>query len=592
MGSVVRKLFIAFTAAVVLTTAPSGLLATRPALAAARAACGLPDTKPLWIDYSEGSVGFRQAVFAKPGIIAATSGSAVPAALRNGGAQTVYWQMKLGALVGTTTAPADPATIAAAAQKLFDRAVATTTCATPLIALNELNGASTTTPWTTTNAQYRANVLELMRQLAAHGARPFLLVNSTPYTGAEAADWWRQASQAGDIVPEVYFNAPKVMKQGVILGSRQMRMTLRSAVAAYTAIGIPVSKLGFVLGFQSGPGAGGREGLQPSGAWFEFAKLYTLAARRVAAEFGVATVWTWGWGTFNAAGADPDKQAAACVYLWTREQGLCDAPSAVGDSFQDSLTEGQIDLPQGVQCSLDGRTMRQTDLSRMTAVTHDRDVAFTILFDRLVEGSKASVTADRVREAEQAIVDGSFNGSRPAFNAALAKAGANIFVARAAIADELWRAQAEASITVPASTEAQLFSFYTAYPDALVRRFTVTPPAPWLGNHATGFALAAVAPAALFRLPAAVTSPFTTGLGSYTVTPLDEALPLGAIPFETARPAIRAALRSFARTQAYEDAARKRAESALSRTICLRDDLPNPAVVSVATYLPFLALPS
>src|SRR5262245_30540567 len=89
-----------------------------PAHRAAAAPCGLPDSKPLWIDYAEGSVGFRDAVFARSGIVAATSGSSVPQALRAGGARTVYWHMKLGALVGTTTAPADPATIDAAAQKL------------------------------------------------------------------------------------------------------------------------------------------------------------------------------------------------------------------------------------------------------------------------------------------------------------------------------------------------------------------------------------------------------------------------------------------------------------------------------------------
>ena len=364
--------------------------AAGPSFAAGQ--CGLPDTKPLWIDYAEGSVGFRQAIFGRPGVVAATSGSAVPVALRNGGAQTVYWQMKLGALVGTTTAPADPATITAAAQKLFDTAAASSGCATPLIALNELNGASTTTPWTTTNSRYRQNILDLLRALQSRGARPFLLVNSFPYTGGDAADWWRQVAQAADIVPEVYFNAPTVMKQGVILGSRRMRTTLRAAIAAYTAIGIPVSKLGFVLGFQSGPGAGGREGLQPSSTWFEYSKLYTLAAKRVASEFGVATVWTWGWGTFNTAGADPDKPSAACVYLWTRDSNLCDGPSVAGDDFDNSLTEGQIALPQGVQCSLDGRALRQTDLSRMTAVTHDREVAFTILYDRLVETGLAKVS--------------------------------------------------------------------------------------------------------------------------------------------------------------------------------------------------------
>jgi hypothetical protein len=582
----VRRLGLLLALITYAAVAPGG------ASAAVAGQCGLPDTKPLWIEYAEGSVGFRQAVFGKPGIIAATSGAAVPAALRNGGAQTVYWEMKLGLIAGTTTSPADPATIPAAAQKLFDQAVASTTCATPLIALNELNGASTTTPWTTTNAQYRANVLQLMQQLAGKGARPFLLVNSAPYTGGEAADWWRQAAQAGDIVPEVYFNAPGVMRLGVILGSRRMRMVLRSAIAAYTAIGIPVAKLGFVLGFQSGPGAGGREGLQPSSAWFEFAKLYTLAGKRVAAEFGVATVWTWGWGTFNTTGSDPDKEAAACVYLWTRDPNLCDGPAAAGAGFEASLTEGQIDLPLGVQCSLDGKAMRQSDLSRLTAVTHDRDVAFTILFGRLVASGLATVAPDRVRQAEQAIVDGRFGGSRPAYNAALAKAGANVFVARAAIADELLRAQIEASIRVPTPTEAQIRAFYSFYPDTLVRQFRVQPAAPWLGNRTAGFALAAAAPAALFRLPSAVASPFTTGLGSYTVTPLDQSLPLGSLPLDTARPAIRRALLSFARTQAYEDAARKRVESALDRTICLRDDLPNPAVVSVATYLPFLALSS
>jgi hypothetical protein len=578
------------TRAFAIVVAVVGCAAAWPSGAVA-AQCGLPDTKPLWIDFTDGTVPFGLQVFGKPGITIATPGTGLPPQFRALGAQTVYWQMKLGAIVGTTTAPADPATIGPAAQKLFDTASASSGCPTPLIALNELNGASTTTPWTTTNAQYRANVLALMQGLASRGARPFLLVNSTPYTAAgEAADWWRQAAQAGDIVPEVYFNAPAVVKQGVILGSRRMRTVLRASIAAYTAIGIPVAKLGFVLGFQSGPGAGGREGLQPSSAWFEYAKLYTLAAKRVAAEFGIATVWTWGWGTFSVAGADPDKQAAACVYLWTRDQSLCNGPSAGGADFPQSLTEGQIALPPGVQCSLDGKAMRQTDLSRLNAVTHDRNVAFTILFDRLVEAGLGTVPAEQVRQAEQAIVDGSFGGGRAAYNAALARAGANAYVARAAIADELLRAKAEAAIQVSAPTGAQIQAFYTGYQDTLVRQFKVRPAAPWLGNRTTGFALAAAAPAALFRLPSAVASPFTTGLGAYTVTPLDAPLPLGALPLEQARPAIRTALLSFARSQAYEDAARKRAESALNRTICLRDDLPDPAVVSVSTYLPFLAL--
>lgn len=564
-----------------------------PAHGAEAAVCGLPDAKPLWVDFADGSVGFRVETFGKPGIVTATSGLAVPAQLRQAGAQTVYWHMKLGALVGTTTAPADPATITASVEKLFANAVASTGCQTPYIALNELNGASTTTPWTATNSRYRQNILDLLRALNAKGARPFLLVSSFPYTGGDAAGWWREAAQVADLVPEIYFNAPAVMRQGIVLGSRRMRTTMRNAIAAYTAIGIPVSRLGMVIGFQSGPGAGGREGLQPSEKWFRFAKLYTLAAKRVASEFGIATVWSWGWGTFNTAGADPDKPAAACVYLWTRDASLCDGPAAAGRGFDDSRIEGQLDaVPAGAQCTLDGRSLRQTDLSRMTAVTKDRDVAFTILYDRLVETGLARISDDRVSAAIQAIVAGVFRGSRPAYNAALARAGANLYVARAAVADELLRAQIEGTLQVPAPTDLQIRLFYGAYADMPIRPFTVAPAAPWLGNRRAGFALAGSAPAALFRLPLSVATPFTTGLGSFTVTPTDEALPLGAVPLESARAAIRTTLLSFARTQAYEDAARKRAESALNRTTCLRDDLPSPSVVSATAYLPFLALSS
>jgi hypothetical protein len=67
---------------------------------------------------------------------------------------------------------------------------------------------------------------------------------------------------------------------------------------------------------------------------------------------------------------------------------------------------------------------------------------------------------------------------------------------------------------------------------------------------------------------------------------------LGALPLALARPAIRRTLSAFARRQAYEILLRKRLRAALSRTICLRDDLPIPAVVSVSTYLPFLGLSS
>ena len=45
-------------------------------------------------------------------------------------------------------------------------------CATPLVVENELFGAVTPTPWTASTAQYRANVLAFLTDLAAHGRAP------------------------------------------------------------------------------------------------------------------------------------------------------------------------------------------------------------------------------------------------------------------------------------------------------------------------------------------------------------------------------------------------------------------------------------
>ena len=220
------------------------------------------------------------------------------------------------------------------------------------------------------------------------------------------------------------------------------------------------------------------------------------------------------------------------------------------------------------------------------------DVAFTSIFDRLVETGLAKVSDDRVDQAIQAIVDGVFGGSRPAFNAALARRGANTVVARAAVADELLRAQIEGSLHGARADRFTIQLFYGMYPDFLIRPFRVTPAAPWLGNRTSGFALAASAPAALFRLPSP--SPLRSPPASAR-TPSRRSTrrsPSAPCPYADAPGPVATTLRSFARTQAYEDGARARAESALNRTICLRDDLPNPALVSYSTYLPFLALSS
>src|SRR5688572_14153258 len=163
--------------------------------------------------------------------------------MRAAGAQTVYWDMYLRSRVGTPSAPANPALLEERANRLFKFAVDTLECDTPWIVMNELYGASLPTPWSATNAQYRANVLQWARLLAARGARPVLLISSEPFTGPDAAPWWRDVAQVADLVLEKYFAAPGVHRAGPELGSRRMRTSMRRSASSLFSMNIPPSKV-------------------------------------------------------------------------------------------------------------------------------------------------------------------------------------------------------------------------------------------------------------------------------------------------------------------------------------------------------------
>src|SRR5207302_8649639 len=137
-----------------------------------------------------------------------------------------------------------------------------------------------------------------------------------------------EAAQASILVRQVYFTSPgtkALYRMGPERASRAMRQGLRGLVAHLTQIGIPAERVALELQFQSAPGQGGREGLQPTSAWLEIVKLEALAARQVASEMHIEGVWSWGWPSFSTAGDDPDKPAAACVYLWARDNSFCNA---------------------------------------------------------------------------------------------------------------------------------------------------------------------------------------------------------------------------------------------------------------------------
>jgi hypothetical protein len=63
-----------------------------------------------------------------------------------------------------------------------------------------------------------------------------------------------------------------------------MRQGMRGLISRFAQIGIPAGRVALELQFQSAPGQGGRNGLQPKSAWLEIVKLQALAAKQVAAE--------------------------------------------------------------------------------------------------------------------------------------------------------------------------------------------------------------------------------------------------------------------------------------------------------------------
>ena len=521
----------------------------------------------------------------------AASGLTVTPKYREAGVPLVFFDLYLNNRIGTPTKPADPALLEARADALFKRAFDSTGCDHPFIALNELFGSSTPTPWTSTTTQYRANVLAFVKALAARGARPFLLLSSRPHTAGEAADWWRQASQYADLVPEVYFSGPSIADLGAVAGSRRLRTTLRTRVRDFLDLGIPASRIGVMLGFQSTPGAGGREGLKPSSKWFEVVKWEALAAKQVSSELQFGSIWSWGWATFNAAGIDLDKEATACVYLWARDQRLCDGPSAAGPDFNASLTDGQLILPPGTVCTW-GKTRIETQaVAALARVTGDRDAATTALVERAVQAEQVPISTAEVLAAERYVIATRFGGSRSAYVGALAAANASVTIGRGVLFDELRRLQLRDRFQPAPPSPSAIAAYYETYAGVRAREVAVAAPARWLGDRVEGIAIEGVAPPGVFALTPGARAAVVGVGGTYPVRAIGETLPLGVFPLALARPAIARALFEQAQDAVLHGWLVRRMESALERATCLRDELPEVADLDLVASLPFLALP-
>jgi hypothetical protein len=402
---------------------------------------------PLWVEYGDISTPPEvRAVFGRPGVTVAGSNPGVAAAYREKGARSAYFVLKLPALVGSPTSPTPPEKIEALANRTFDRAVTATGCDRPWIAFNELAGPSNPVPWADSVRGYRQNILELLEIVAERGGTPVLLVHGNPVYTGEAATWWRAIGAAGHVVYEAYYKAPGIVARGRIVGPRRLRLGMRSVMRAFAATGIPRSRLGLMLGFQVAPGKFGREGLQPSSDWFRYVKWNALAARQVAQDERLASIWSWGWGNLSPQASDPDKPAAACVYLWARDQSLCDGRGAAGPDFKASLVEGPIVMADTLQCiSIAGKLPRAV-VAEHAVFLGNLDHAVSAAFARQVLRRKIPIARAEVDVALAEVVSRAFLGSRTAFLTDLKARRATEEIARGILEDAIRRTKIEALV--------------------------------------------------------------------------------------------------------------------------------------------------
>jgi hypothetical protein len=363
---------------------------------------------------------------------------------------------------------------------------------------------------------------------------------------------------------------------------------MRGLVAHFGAIGIPANRVALELQFQSAPGQGGRQGLQPTAAWLELVKLEALAAKQVAEDTRIEGVWSWGWPSFSVAGNDPDKPAAACVYLWTRDPKLCDAPAVAGAGFNTSRTEGQLELPAGIRCTFGAQRIAKDDVGRTATLTGDLAAAATALLQRVVLRADEPVDPLTVLAAERAIVRDRFAGSRTRYRATLAAAHLAQTDARAIIADRLARDRVKERFRPKAATARQIADFSATYSATNVRLVSVDAPAPWLGGAQRGFAVETIAPEQVFSLPIGKPRSLDTIDGRFVVRALGPSLPLLALAPARAQDVARAVLGRFAKDDVYQRWLRTRENALLGDAVCARDDVPAPGDVDLTLWAPFL----
>ena len=535
-------------------------LAIAPAAQAAQ--CGLPDAAPWWIDFSDGSVSFRDSVFKHPGVIAASTGAQAPASLRAGGAQTVYWYMHLDAIVGSPAAPAPAASIPAAAAQLLAAAQASSGCTTPIIALNEMAGQDSPAPWSAGTTAYRDNILALVSALTAAGARPFLLVPGTPHppnVAGAAAAWWQQLAQVSDIVLEVYASGAEDLL-GRARCSARARCASRSArrcSPSSRSACPPAGSASCSASSRASATPGARACSRPTAGSRSSSSRRSPRARSPASSASPPSGRGAG-GRSTARGADADKPLAACTYLWARDPVLCDVLAQVDGDFDGSLDEGQILLAAGVQCQIGPKeTITTAAIDRLARLARGRQAGDRRAARARPRAGRKATAARRSGARRRRSSTAASPEVRPRYVAALARRGATPDVGRAAIADGLKLQTIERGLHVPAPTVAAVRAWRKAHGGTRVRVVTSSLALGWLGGSKRGIALpGSDVPPQVLRARAGQTLRVPTPQGIAHIT-VGEALPLRKAAGADANPAVSALIRATARDAAGVDVARR-----------------------------------
>jgi len=132
--------------------------------------------------------------------------------------------------------------------------------------------------------------------------------------------------------------------------------------------------------------------------------------------------------------------------------------------------------------------------------------------------------------------------------------------------------------------------FHRTYAGLQARLVETPRPVEWLGWRSRGLAVETFAPARIFALSGR--GRVRTMHGRIEVKPLGDTVFLGTIPLVEARSAIEASLNRFARVSVYENWLAKAEERALAEAVCVGDELPSPAALTLDDLLPFVTTPT